>query len=228
MVTTMYVKIRRMSKTTESVPTRRYRGASKAERQAERKAKLLEAGIQVIGSQGYQATTVKAVCTEAGLTERYFYESFSNKEALLCGAYIEITTQLRQRISRAALKETASFEDMITAAVTAFFTVMQEEPEASRLIMTEVLGVSDTVDQLYRNTMHNFSEMILTMAAPYAGEQSLEALDQEMIATGLTGAITNMAIRWILTDYAKPIDVMVKTSLQLFTAVGTLLNTPDT
>lgn len=36
---------------------------------------------------GYRNATVKAVCEAAGLTERYFYESFSNSEELLVASF---------------------------------------------------------------------------------------------------------------------------------------------
>src|SRR5215212_10332014 len=64
-------------------PVRRWRGRSASERTAERRERLIEAALEVFGSRGYSASTVRDVCREAGLTERYFYESFPNREALL-------------------------------------------------------------------------------------------------------------------------------------------------
>lgn len=69
--------------TTELSPARRYRGADADERRAQRRDQLIAAAVQVYGERGYQNATVKAVCEAAGLTERYFYESFANSEALL-------------------------------------------------------------------------------------------------------------------------------------------------
>ena len=82
---------------------RRYRGVSNETRMAERRLKLIEAGIKVFGSSGYHASTVKGLCQEAGLTERYFYESFSNAEALFTACYLHITDTLRDKLQRVLL-----------------------------------------------------------------------------------------------------------------------------
>ena len=63
--------------------SRRYRGVSGDERRADRRRRLLEAGLQLLGTVGWEQTTMTAVCAEARLTERYFYESFRNREQLL-------------------------------------------------------------------------------------------------------------------------------------------------
>jgi AcrR family transcriptional regulator len=64
-------------------PVRPWRGVSATERTAERRERLIEAALEVFATRGYSASTVRDVCREAGLTERYFYESFRNREALL-------------------------------------------------------------------------------------------------------------------------------------------------
>ena len=50
---------------------------------AERRAAFLEAGFELIGTEGYRAATVRAVCKQAGYTDRYFYQLFGSTEGLL-------------------------------------------------------------------------------------------------------------------------------------------------
>lgn len=66
---------------------RRWRGKTADERRKERRDLLVEAGVELFGTNGYAKTSVKAVCDEAGLTERYFYEAFDDREDLLSGIY---------------------------------------------------------------------------------------------------------------------------------------------
>src|SRR5919201_6585131 len=66
---------------------RNYAGLSADERRLARRERLIEGAIRAYGELGYRNTTVKAVCEAAGLTERYFYESFANSEALLVAAF---------------------------------------------------------------------------------------------------------------------------------------------
>ncbi len=61
---------------------RQFKGLSMSERQQARREKLIEAGIEAYGTQGFFSVTVKDICNEAKLTERYFYESFKKSEHL--------------------------------------------------------------------------------------------------------------------------------------------------
>lgn len=62
---------------------RRYRGITASERRAQTRERLLEAGLELFGTQGYADTSIRAVSTAASMNSRYFYESFSSREDLL-------------------------------------------------------------------------------------------------------------------------------------------------
>jgi len=71
---------------TESASNARpYRGVEAAERLAARRYQLLAAGLDLLGADGrdfdFEAeVTVRGVCRRAGLSARYFYESFTDKD----------------------------------------------------------------------------------------------------------------------------------------------------
>lgn len=58
----------------------RWSGVPLQDRQALRRDELVSAGVALLGSEGGPALTVRAVCRAAGLTERYFYESFADRD----------------------------------------------------------------------------------------------------------------------------------------------------
>ncbi|CAN3126617.1 TetR/AcrR family transcriptional regulator [Mycobacterium sp. smrl_JER01] len=63
---------------------RPYRGVQAPQRVAERRRRLLEAGLDLLGGQSTPADlTVRAICTRSGLAARYFYESFPDKDAFV-------------------------------------------------------------------------------------------------------------------------------------------------
>ena len=70
-----------------NTPARRYGGATLAERRAERREKLIRAAVQVASRNGRDGASVTAICAEAGLTARYFYEHFPNRDALFLAAF---------------------------------------------------------------------------------------------------------------------------------------------
>ncbi|MEJ0043808.1 MAG: TetR/AcrR family transcriptional regulator [Rhizomicrobium sp.] len=79
---------------------RRYGGASFKDRQSERRDRLVHAAIAVFSRTGREGATVAAICAEAGLTARYFYESFPNREALYLEAYREVQRELLAELAR--------------------------------------------------------------------------------------------------------------------------------
>jgi AcrR family transcriptional regulator len=60
---------------------RPYRGIDAAERLARRRSTLLAAGLDILGADAPPTElTVRAICGQAGLAIRYFYESFTDKD----------------------------------------------------------------------------------------------------------------------------------------------------
>jgi AcrR family transcriptional regulator len=74
---------------------RPYRGVKAADRQAQRRARLLNTGLTVLGSDpGAERLTVRGVCRQAGLSARYFYESFSDRDDFVGSVYVWVIAEL--------------------------------------------------------------------------------------------------------------------------------------
>ena len=68
--------------------TRPYRGIKPDDRRAGRRARLLDAGLSILGSEaGPEAVTVRGVCRRSGVSARYFYESFSDRDDFVGAVY---------------------------------------------------------------------------------------------------------------------------------------------
>ncbi|MDQ8046525.1 MAG: TetR/AcrR family transcriptional regulator [Patulibacter sp.] len=71
---------------------RAYGGVSNEDRRAQRRLRLMKAAGDLAAQGGRRAVTVRAVCEQAGLNQRYFYESFKSVDELL-GAVFEAFAQ---------------------------------------------------------------------------------------------------------------------------------------
>ncbi|CAA0109934.1 HTH-type transcriptional repressor FabR [Zhongshania aliphaticivorans] len=198
--------------------SRRYRGSSGDQRRNERYEQLLNAGLNVIGSQGYAAASVRSICAEAGLTERYFYESFANREALLAEVYQTQTRFLKGRMLAAFERSERNTSAFSRAGLKAFYDTLYENPNVARLLLFEVLGVSDTIDLLYYEAMEEFAVLIRTLAESLGLADISEVPNQGMVYAGLVGAVLQIARRWALTNYSEPVDNVIESSLFLFVA----------
>ena len=59
-----------------------FKGISAVDRRSDRRARLVEAAFAIAGTEGAGALGVGRVCLDAGLTKRYFYESFASIDEL--------------------------------------------------------------------------------------------------------------------------------------------------
>lgn len=117
-----------------------YRGVSATDRVAERRTRLLAAALTVWADPETR-TTMTAVCAEAGLTERYFYESFTGLEALLEAVMDAIAAEI-ETTSRAAAE--AAGDDPVArvrASVRAFMELLVDDPRKGRVAIVESVAV---------------------------------------------------------------------------------------
>lgn len=73
----------------ENTTARPYRGVDAAERLSARRNQLLAAGLDLLGANDLDISdlTVRNVCQRAGLSARYFYESFTDKDEFVGCVY---------------------------------------------------------------------------------------------------------------------------------------------
>lgn len=206
-----------MKETEES--GRRYRGVAIEERRAERRQRLLEAGLQIFGENGYHAATIRQICAQAGLTERYFYESFAHGEDLLCAVYEQHMALQQERILAAVVQAEREPLKMMEAGLRAFFELARENPAGSRVQFVEVLGVSPRVDFLYRKSVENFALMMRTLNQQMLQEHGFLGRDEETLSVGLVGAAVGIASRWLLSDFVQPIENILATTMTIFRGV---------
>jgi AcrR family transcriptional regulator len=90
---------------------RPYRGIEAAERLAQRRGRLLAAGLDLLGGHGQDPAelTVRAICRQAGLGVRYFYESFTDKDDFVGAVFdwviADIAATTQAAVTAAPLKE---------------------------------------------------------------------------------------------------------------------------
>lgn len=79
--------------------SRTYAGATMQERQAKRRAVLIEAALDLLAEGGIERVTVSGVSRHARLNDRYFYESFRTTDDLLMAALDAIIAASTQMIA---------------------------------------------------------------------------------------------------------------------------------
>lgn len=197
---------------------RHYRGVSPADRIAQRRARLVASAVALFGSAGYAATSIKAVCNHAGLTERSFYESFGAKEDLLQTAYRHCAGTLHAVITDAAEAAAPTPSARMLAALTAYFSAIRE-PALARIVLFEMDGVSAATAETVRSALDMTTAFIgatICRELPGAPRAGLSA---ELLASAVMGAVYQLAKLWFQSGYRRPQDELVRNAHAVF--VGT-------
>jgi AcrR family transcriptional regulator len=198
---------------------RTYRGITPAERQAERKQRLLDAGLELFGTVGYRQTSVRAVSAAASLNSRYFYESFSSREDLLYSVYQRIVGDIFTRAAEAVGKE-STIDGQARAGLLAAWTVVTEDRRKARIIALEVVGVSERLERLRHDTRQALAQFTADNALRIAGEGVRLRLDPVLTARFLMGGVVEVLLEWINGDLNVSPDEVVKHFTTLFTAAA--------
>ena len=111
---------------------RRYSGMCSADRVLERYARLIEAGIDVFGTQGYASAKIKTLCQRAGLSERYFYESFESREDLLTTVYDHLATAMLDALKSAFKAPAKDLAASVKAGTAGAVHFMLDDPRAGQ------------------------------------------------------------------------------------------------
>lgn len=198
---------------------RPYAGVSAEDRQADRRARFLAAGLELIGTLGYRAMTLRMLCQKAGLNDRYFYESFDNLEDFLSKLYTAHMDVLHEKIVSVALAENCPLSDRMKTGISVYFEFMRN-PYVARLAFTEILGVSAKIDNLYNANTRRFGQMLISFLRMEFPSVKIDDQSEQALGAGLTGACTMMATHWMLEGYRVPVGVMVESCCDIF--IGTL------
>ncbi|MEZ0363171.1 TetR/AcrR family transcriptional regulator [Mycobacterium sp. pUA109] len=153
----------------------RWAGVPLEDRQALRRDELIAAGVRLLGDEHGPALTVRAVCRQAGLTERYFYESFTDRDEFVRAVYDDVCGRAMSTLMSAGTPRDA---------VEQFVALMVDDPVRGRVLLLAP-EVEPVLTRSGAEWMPNFIEL-LQRKLTRIGDPVLQA----MVATSLIGGLT--------------------------------------
>lgn len=191
---------------------RPYKGVSAPERRAERRERLVEALLDVVGAAGVLGVTVDKVCAAAGLTKRYFYESFADLDALMLAAADTLFERLYARMSEAAAAHSDEV-DRVRAVVTEVIGDLAADPRGARLYV-ESPG-HPVLRARREQAVDTFTQFVDDHVLERLGEDGRTDLRIRLIVAGATDVITGFLAGTIETDQAEVVEAVVSTAIAL-------------
>ena len=205
--------------TVEKSPVRAYGGVSAHQRVAARRERLLDAAVELYGTRGYAATGVKDVCRQAGLTDRYFYESFRNSGELFTAAFDRTTNELILLVAQRLAGVPPDPRAQVRTAIEVFVQALADDRRKARLLFAEAPSAGAEVERHVRASVRHFAELVAETARPHLPATVSPQL-LKMGAFSLVGAIALVMVEWQEGQLDTSIDELIDYFVELFLVAG--------
>jgi AcrR family transcriptional regulator len=120
----------------QTTSPRPYRGVEAADRLATRRARLMEAGLDLLGADRQDASelTVRGICRRAGVAARYFYESFADKDEFVGAVFDRVIADLAATTE--AVVAAAPVEEQSRVGMANIVRTIHSDPRIGRLLFS--------------------------------------------------------------------------------------------
>jgi AcrR family transcriptional regulator len=180
----------------------------------------MEAGLDAFGVRGFHGVGVREVCGLAKLTERYFYESFENREALFLAVYQEAANRIRLAVAQAQAKAEPTPGALARAGLEATLRAFRDDPRLARILLLEVFAVGTAVGEARFDVSQAFADDIATIAKGFHPGIADAGVSPEIVANGLYGSTVYIAMRWALGGFREPLETVLEHCLIFYEALN--------
>lgn len=202
-------------------PGRIYRGVSEAVRRSERQQRLIDTAIEAFGTRGIRHVSVRDICSAAGFTPRYFYESFADLDGLLAATVDllleRLADDLRQAFHAGPMKDPRR---VLRRMVRAYLEFLRKDARATRILMVEIYGMGLDMDRLSNRFIRSLGAEFLPLMAALGQAGLPRKASAGLVLTGSLGAMVFIGTRWISTGYGAPIETVVESCMSLIALPG--------
>jgi AcrR family transcriptional regulator len=185
--------------------SRPYRGVKAADRRADRRSRLLDAGLSILGSDsGSEPLTVRGVCRLAGISARYFYESFSDRDDFVSGVFDWVIADLAATTQ--AVVASAPFREQARAGMANIVRLIAGDPRVGRLLFSIELADAVVVRKRGESTA-----LMAALLGQHAGHAFQLPEDDHVRAAShfAVGGVVQTLSAWLSGEVALTQDELV-------------------
>jgi AcrR family transcriptional regulator len=190
---------------------RSYGGKSADERVTARRARLIDATISLLAAGGEARTTMTAVCAEAGLTERYFYESFGSRDEVLLAALDSVSEEIARTALDAVAASSGEPADRVRAVIGAVVDLVVADPDKMRVAVIE-----SNANALMRARRHellgSFAALVAAEAREIFGGETWPDPRDHLQAVIFMAGLSELVASWLLGEVELTRDELVTTA----------------
>jgi AcrR family transcriptional regulator len=197
---------------------RSYGGKTADERAAERRERLVAATIDVLADQGAGRATMTAICAAAGLTERYFYESFASLDDALVAALDTVADEIASLAVSTLQVTEGTAEARVHALMVAFFDLVDRSPAKVRVAVVESTA-SPALRARRHELLASFAELVADEAVGLYHQDAWPAERARVHGLVYVAGLAELVGTWLAGEVAATREDLIEAAGVLFEAV---------
>ena len=150
--------------------------------------RIAEAIVHLVGTRGYEATTVEAVLERAEARREDFDRHFAGKEECFLAAYDEVTDEFGRRVLGAYFEED-EWHDRMWAGGAEALHFLQEDAERARFFVVEVVHAGRQAQARRDLVLHQFAELVDAGRDELEDPKSVSRGTAEIVAGAIYGTV---------------------------------------
>jgi AcrR family transcriptional regulator len=183
-----------------------FKGVSADDRRSDRRDRLVRAAYEIAGSEGSAALGVGRVCLAAGLTKRYFYESFATLDDLQSAV---VDHAIAVMVGRVDPFRPAAPGDPPQPWLEAFVGALVDDECLARVLLAETHGGALSPFR------HQIIEVAIAAMAPPGSDPQAD-LRARLAAYAQIGTLTELCLAWHRGQLAMERAALVDALADLF------------
>jgi AcrR family transcriptional regulator len=176
--------------------TRHYGGISASDRRAQRRRRLLAAGRRMWGESNLNEVTVRGVCAEAGLTPRYFYEQFADRDELVLAVADQVRDELFAVLLESGLNAPGDAEAKVRTGLKAFLQMIADDQHVHR-IFTDILSSGGDLAERRRQALDTVTALILEHGPGLLDFAPPSPVEMRRGAMFIVGGVNQLIDAWV-------------------------------
>jgi AcrR family transcriptional regulator len=178
--------------------SRTYGGVTAEERSATRREALIEAALDLFAEDGARAVSKRAVCARARLNDRYFYEHFSDSDALLLAIVRDLTAKGLEAVSAATMHAAPDLRAQVQATADAALAYLTADPRRGQLLLSS--HTSDVLQCARLDSTRAIASAMSTMIRELLGPTAASKIDTDIAAFAQVSGAMEVVAGWLRGD----------------------------
>jgi AcrR family transcriptional regulator len=153
-----------------------------------KRQRILEGMLEVVGSHGYEAASVRMVLDYTGLYRQAFYDEFADKDACYMEALAYGVAKFEALVADAAAAEDG-WRAQLRTGIEAGLGALDDDPNASRALIVEVHAAGPAALKIRTEAMKRITEFVDSARHASSAAEEPPPIAAEGIVAGMHAVV---------------------------------------